>query len=124
MKIHFGKDSMNNLGQSLDRIIERNDQLKHVSKNSLEYGDFVFVKTRNSLYKIRKAENNLYEVWGGWFDRKGISPQRLSIRGCTWGGSIINIGMVAACGLCLEFGNNLITSPVTGIILIKSDKLN
>jgi hypothetical protein len=115
---------MNKRGQSLDRIIERIDKLKHISKNSLEYGDFIFVRTRNSIYKMRKAEEDLYEVWGGWFDRKGLSPKRLTIRGCTWGGSVINISMAAACGLCLEFGNNLITSPVIGIILIKSYKLN
>ncbi len=115
---------MNKPGQSLDRIIERIDQLKQISKNDLEHGDFIFVKTRNSVYHIRKAEDNLYEVSGGWFDRNGISPHRLTIRGCTWGGSIINIRMAAACGFCLEFGNNLVTSPVNKIILFKSNKLN
>jgi hypothetical protein len=120
----FGKANMNKPGQSLDRIIERIDQLKQISKNDLEHGDFIFVKTRNSVYYIRKAEENLYEVSGGWFDRNGISPHRLTIRGCTWGGSIINIRIAAACGLCLEFGNNLVTSPVNKIILFKSNKLN
>ena len=115
---------MNKTGPSLERIVAANDKLKHVTKNCLEYGDFVYVSTRNSVYKIRKAEENYYEVSGGWFDRKGLSPYRLTIRGCTWGGSVINIGMIAACGLCLEFGNNLITSPVSKIILIKSDKFN
>jgi hypothetical protein len=112
------------MGQSLERIIESNDQLKHVSKNSLEYGDFIFVKTCNSVYKIRKAEENLYEVSGGWFDRKGISPALLTIRGCTWGGSAINTSIAAACGLYLEFGNNLITSPIRTIIVFKSTRLN
>ena len=115
---------MNKPGQSLDRIVEKNDQLKHISKQELEPGDFIFVKTRNSVYKICKAEGDLYQVAGGWFDRQGISPQQLTIRGCTWGGSVINIQMAAVCGLCLEFGNNLITSPVRKIILFKSNKLN
>ena len=115
---------MVNSGSSLEHIIESNNRLQHVTKNCLDYGDFIYVSTRNSVYKIRKAEENYYEVSGGWFDRQGISPHRLTIRGCTWGGSVINIGMVAACGLCLEFGNNLITSPINKIILIKSEKFN
>jgi len=112
------------LGQSLDRIVEKIDQLRYISKQELAPGDYIFVKTRNSIYKIRKAEGDLYQVSGGWFDRHGISPHQLTIRGCTWGGSIINIQMAAGIGLCLEFGNNLITSPVSKIIMFKFNKLN
>jgi hypothetical protein len=90
----------------------------------LDTGDYVFVKTRNSLYSICKRADDLFEVSGGWFDRKGLSPAVLAIRGCTWGGSIINMGIVAARGLFIEFGNNLTTSPIRKIVVIKSRQLN
>ena len=82
------------------------------------------VKTHNSLYTIRKVEEKLYEISGGWFDKKGLSPSKMIIRGCTWGGSVIHINMLAACGLCLEFGNNVITSPINQIIVIRGKNLN
>jgi len=114
----------NRFGMNLDRIVNQIDEFQKVQKGSLEPGDYVFVKTLNSLYSICKREDSLYEVCGGWFDRKGLSPAVLSIRGCTWGGSIINMGIVAARGLFLEFGNNLITSPISKIVVFKSRQLN
>ena len=114
----------NRFGMNLDRIVNQIDEFQKVQKNMLEPGDYVFVKTRNSLYSIVKREDDLFEVSGGWFDRKGLSPAVLPIRGCTWGGSVINIGVVAARGLFLEFGNNLTTSPIRQIVVIKSRQLN
>ena len=86
--------------------------------------DYLLVKTGNSLYTIKKVDDKLYEISGGWFDRNGLSPSRLTIRGCTWGGSIIHINMVAACGLSMEFGNNVITSPVKQVIHFKAENMN
>ena len=117
-------NSKNRYGMNLARIVEQIDEIHKVHKNTLEPGDYVFVKTINSLYSICKREDNLFEVRGGWFDRKGLSPAVLSIRGCTWGGSIINLGIVAARGLILEFDNNLTTSPIRKIVVIKSKQLN
>jgi hypothetical protein len=116
--------SINRYGLNLRKILERTDELQKVPKESLEPGDYVFVKTHNSVYSICKRKDGLFEICGGWFDRKGISPAVLSIRGCTWGGSIINLGIVAACGLFLEFSNNLITSPIRKIVVIKAKQLN
>ena len=115
---------INRYGMSLDTAVKQAEEVDKVQKCQLKSGDYVIVKTVNSLYSIRKREDNLYEVKGGWFDRKGLSPAVLSIRGCTWGGSIINLGIVAARGLFIEFGNNLITSPIRKIIVIKSRQLN
>jgi hypothetical protein len=111
-------------GYNLEKIVSRMDSVQHVPRESLQQGDLIYIKTLNSVYTIRKTENNLYEVSGGWFDRKGMSPATMTIRGCSWGGSIINISMVAACGLYLEFGNNLITSPIREIIVVKSNQMN
>ena len=115
---------INKFGISLDDIVHRVDDIQNVAKSSLEPGDYVFVKTVNSVYSICKREDNLFEVRGGWFDRKGLSPAIIPIRGCTWGGSIINLGIIAARGLFLEFGNNLTTSPISKIFVIKSTQLN
>ena len=116
--------SDNKFGISLDDVIHRLEDIQQVPKGSLSPGDYVFVKTINSLYSICKRDDQLFEVRGGWFDRKGLSPAVIPIRGCTWGGSIINLGVVAARGLYLEFGNNLITSPISKIVVIKSRELN
>jgi hypothetical protein len=115
---------MNKFGYNLEKIVHRMDDVKQVPKSSLQTGDTLYIRTLNSTYTIRKTEQELYEVSGGWFDRQGISPAIMTIRGCTWGGSVINIGIVAACGLYIEFGNNLITSPIRQIIIIKSNQLN
>lgn len=118
------ENNRHKFGHNLADLVSNTENIKHVAKNSLDFGDYVLAMTNNSIYKIRKAEENLFEVSGGWFERKGISPSKMVIRGCTWGGSVINIGMVAACGLCLEFGNNLITTPIQKIVVIKADRLN
>lgn len=111
-------------GHHLETILSYADQLQQIPKASLNWGDVVLVATQNSIYRIRKMESNLYEVSGGWFDRKGVSPAILTVRGCTWGGSIIKVDIVAACGLCLEFGNRLITSPIQKIVVIKFRNMN
>jgi len=53
-----------------------------------------------------------------------MSPVTTSIAGCTWGGSSIKVNIVAACGLCLEFGNRLITSPIQRIIVVRRENLS
>jgi hypothetical protein len=115
---------INRYGMNFGKVVEQTDAIEKVSKYSLDPGDYVFVKTHNSVYSIFKREDNLFEICGGWFDRKGLSPAVLAIRGCTWGGSIINMGIVAARGLFLEFGNNLTTSPIRKIVVIKARQLN
>lgn len=115
---------MDKFGFNLEKIVSRSDRIDKVAKDGLMPGDYVMVKTTNSIYTIRKQDNNLYEVQGGWFDQQGLSPATLTIKGCTWGGSIIHIGLVAACGLYIEFGNNVITSPISKIVVIKSRQLN
>lgn len=99
-------------------MVQAVDKLQAVKKADLRAGDWVCVKTRNSVYTIRVLDNGKYAVSGGWFDRKGLSPMITPVAGCTWGGSIIKIDIVAACGLRLEFGNRLITSPIRKIFVL------
>ena len=115
---------MKKLGQSLDKIVARTDHLKQIYKADLNFGDVVRVTTCNSDYVIRVLEDGFYLVSGGWFDHRGLSPIRLRITGCTWGGSVIKLDIVAACGLCLEFGNRVVTSPIHKVYLFRGEGQN
>ncbi len=108
------------LGMSLSNLVETADSLHQVEKTNLHRGDCVFVKTHNSIYTVKVLDHGWFEVSGGWFDKKGVSPARVQIHGCTWGGKAIKIDVVAACGLCLEFGNRVVTSPVQRIIVFQN----
>lgn len=95
--------------------------LSAVLKSELRSGDWVRVATRNSVYWICALGNGLYSVSGGWFDRKGLSPLPVSINGCTWGGSAIKQDIVAAPGLFLEFGNQVQTTRIVNVRVIRSE---
>ena len=103
-------------GVALSSIVDSAESILQVRKSDLKAGDRIYVKTKNSVYVIQVMENNRCLVSGGWFDKKGLSPVHTKIVGCTWGGSSIKIDIVAACGLCVEFGNRLVTSPIKKII--------
>ena len=108
------------IGQSLEKIVEAAIHLKQVQKGNLQYGDLVIVITRNSTYSIRVLDDDLFQISGGWFDQKGLSPMITTIRGCTWGGAVIKVDIIAACGLCLEFGNRVVTTTVQKVYVIPS----
>ena len=100
-------------------IAEHVDQFDAVYKQELQFGDCVRVRTLNSTYSIQVLGDDLYSVSGGWFDHEGSSPFKTGINGCTWGGRAIKVDMVAACGLFLEFGNQLMTTRIQKIDVIR-----
>ncbi|MBI4549050.1 MAG: hypothetical protein HY707_13790 [Ignavibacteriae bacterium] len=108
---------MTRYGLSLATLVKQANNLRQVYKANLHPGDWLIVKTCNSIYRLHVQSNGNIHVSGGWFDRKGLSPMKVKINGCTWGGSAIKIDIAAACGLCLEFGNKVITSPIQKIVL-------
>lgn len=103
---------MKKQGHNLQKIIECSDHLQTIQKSDLQFGDRLFVSTKNSTYSILILNENYCLVSGGWFDRKGLSPMKTTIAGCTWGGSIIKVDIVVAQGLCLEFGNRVVTTAI------------
>ncbi len=111
------------LAPTLNALVCSAEGLKEIRRQDLSPGDRVIVRTQNSLYSIRVNGEGTFTISGGWFDRKGLSPTTTRINGCTWGGSAIKIDTVAACGLCLEFGNRLITSSIKKIFLIRREQL-
>jgi len=111
-------------GQNLSTLVDTTDRLKQIPKVNIHKGDCLLVQTTNSVYTIQSLGDDTFLISGGWFDRKGKSPMKIRINGCTWGGSVIKIDIVAACGLCLEFGNRVVTTPVQKIFLLPSGNLN
>ena len=107
---------------TLDARMAHSSFLRAVHKNELRSGDWVRVSTRNSVYWICALGDGLYSVSGGWFDRKGLSPQPISINGCTWGGSAIKRDIIAAPGLFLEFGNQVQTTRIQDVRLIRREE--
>jgi len=111
-------------GHSLEKIVDGAMHLKQVRKDDLQFGDVVLITTRNSDYSVCVLDNQHYIVSGGWFARKGLSPTKVSIIGCTWGGSIIKVDTLAACGLRLEFGNRVITTTIRKVRVIRGGSKN
>jgi hypothetical protein len=105
--------------RTVNAIVEQARQTRPVRKSDLHCGDCVLVTTENSIYSIRVLEGSTYSIRGGWFDRQGASPVRISIAGCTWGGSVIRNDILAACGLHLEFGNRVVTSRILEFQVIR-----
>ena len=118
------KNNMQKVGHNLEKIVKGVIHLKQIKKSGLQYGDLAIIHTRNSVYYIYVLNNGLYQVSGGWFDHHGLSPMKIKITGCTWGGSVIKMDIVAACGLCLEFGNRVVTSPIQKVCVIPFSSLN
>jgi hypothetical protein len=108
--------------RTLDAIVEHTARLDAVRKADLDLGDQVLVTTRNSTYSIQVLQDGLFSVSGGWFDRQGLSPLQVGINGCTWGGRAIKLDIVAARGLHLEFGNQVVTSRIVEFEVIRCRK--
>ena len=105
--------------RTVNAILGQARLCRPVRKADLGCGSRVIVATENSVYSIDVLEDATYSVRGGWFDRQGLSPVRISIAGCTWGGTVIKNDIVAACGLHLEFGNRVVTSRIREVHVIR-----
>ena len=105
--------------RTVDALVQHATILDSIPKADLRSGDQVLVETENSIYTIAVLEDSSYAISGGWFDRQGVSPARISIVGCTWGGSAVKRDVVAALGLRLEFGNRVVTTRIREVRLIR-----
>ncbi len=107
--------------RTLDGILRHSEEAFYARKAELSPGDQVVVATENSVYSIVAGEDSTYSVRGGWFDRHGPTPARVSIHGCTWGGSVIQTNVLAGRGLRLEFANGVVTSPIRDFLVIRAE---
>jgi hypothetical protein len=106
--------TLNDLGQFVER-------LPATRKQDLEPGDCVIVSTKNSVYRLQALGGNLFHASGGWFDRTS-SPCTVSVNGCTFGGLAIGTDIVAAIGLFLEFGNNVSTTRIQDVRVVRLNR--
>jgi hypothetical protein len=110
--------------RTVNAMLDQVGRIESVRKADLRKGDRLLVSTENSVYSIRVHEDATYSISGGWFDHQGLSPARIPIAGCTWGGSVIRCDIVAACGLRLEFGNRVVTSPIREVRVVREEGLD
>jgi len=105
--------------RTLDRIAAQAPDLRGVWKRDLEAGDWVIVRTRNSVYTLVVLTDGKFAVGGGWFQASPNAPERVGVLGCTWGGRAILTGMVAAPGMFLEFDNDVRTTQIRDVKVIR-----
>ena len=98
--------------QSLERLASAAAVVDGVRAGDLEPGDFLVIRTRNSVYVLRVNADGTFDAEGGWFSREDASGLGLKVAGCTWGGSAILTRMIAAPGMFLEFGNRVRTTRI------------
>lgn len=106
-------------GRSLAALAAEAERLAAITRSALRPGDWVVVTTRNSVYSLCLLEDGSYSVAGGWFDRSGLSPQRVGVAGCTFGGRAIHSDVVAAPGLFLEFDNQVTTTRIREVRVLR-----
>ena len=82
-------------------------------------GDWVIVRTRNSTYSLLANGDGTFDATGGWFSREEQSGARLRVAGCTWGGTAILTRMIAAPGMFLEFANNVRTTRICEVRVLR-----
>jgi hypothetical protein len=105
--------------RTLGSIVAQTRSAGVVRREDLGFGDRVTVCTRNSVYALWSLGDGTFAVSGGWFDRQSLSPAVVTINGCTHGGSAIRQDVVAAPGLFLEFGNNVSTTRIRGVNVVR-----
>ncbi len=90
-------------------------------KRDLNPGDRVLVWTRNSVYCLHALGGDRFMVTGGWFEQNPCS-RMVTVNGCTYGGSAIRSDIVAARGLFLEFGNNVSTTRIQSVRVLRCNE--
>ena len=105
---------------TLEQLAARAPDCSGVRESDVLPGDWIIIRTKNSTYTLRANGDGTFDASGGWFSRRERSGERLRIAGCTWGGSALLIGMIAAPGMCLEFANRVTTTRIRAIHHIRS----
>jgi hypothetical protein len=105
--------------RTLDQIAASAGAIEGVRARDVHAGDWLIVRTRNSVYAAAAVGDGTYDVAGGWFSGTRTNL-RVGIAGCTWGGGAIHTGLVAAPGMFLEFANGVRTTRIQHVRLIRA----
>ena len=108
-----------NAAHSLDAVSRHARTIQGVWADDLAAGDWVVVRTRNSVYTLAVLGGGRFQVAGGWFAAHQAESEPVGLQGCTWGGHAILTRMVAAPGMCIEFDNGVRTTRVREVRLIR-----
>jgi hypothetical protein len=98
--------------RTLDRMVEVSGAIDGVWADAVRPGDWIVVRTRNSMYSLAALGQGWYRAAGGWFDGRGADELDVRIAGCTWGGAAIHTRVAAAVGMFLEFDNGVRTTRI------------
>jgi len=105
--------------RTLTRLASAAQVLDGIWKRDARRGDWIVARTKNSTYTLAVLDENTVAVSGGWFGGASPAENRVQISGCTWGGSAILTGMLAAPGMCIEFSNGVRTTRVRDVQIIR-----
>lgn len=105
--------------RTLDRLIENSLDIDGIWGRDVQPGDWIVVHTRNSVYSLNANGDGSYQAAGGWFAAEQCDNMRVRVVGCTWGGSAIHTGLLAAPGLFIEFDNGVRTTRIREVRLIR-----
>lgn len=106
--------------RTLDTLIEHGRGVPGIRTHHVAAGDWVVVRTLNSLYSMSVAADGTYRVAGGWFAAHGAEATPVRVLGCTWGGPALHTGLVAAPGMYLEFSNGVRTTRIRDVRHIRA----
>lgn len=109
------------LARTLQGLARQSRELRGIRRSDLAWGEAVLVRTKNSEYCLTPTLDGAYFVTGGWFGRSSTPVCKVTINGCTFGGSAICSDLVAAPGLFLEFGNGVRTTRIQEVICLSRD---
>jgi|SRR5688572_7236676 hypothetical protein len=105
---------------TLERMADNARTIQGVWAADLKAGDWVIVRTKNSVYTLASLGDGRFQVSGGWFTSHGGYARLVRVLGCTWGGRAILTDMVAAPGMFLEFDNGVQTTRVQHVKVLRS----
>lgn len=104
---------------TLDAISHQSRTIQGVWADDVQAGDWVVVRTRNSVYSLAALGGGRFQATGGWFAAQDAESTPVCVNGCTWGGHAILTRMVAAPGMCIEFDNGVRTTRVRDVRLLR-----
>jgi hypothetical protein len=103
-------------------LAERLEQVPKVYIPSLATGTIIRVVTENSTYTLNllNPAECLVEARGGYFARRKREPCRVTVMGCSCGGSMLYKGYLIA-GLVCEFEGDVVTTMIREISIALSN---
>jgi len=105
---------------TLEKMADNARNIPGVWSGDLKAGDWVIVRTKNSVYTLCALGGGRFQASGGWFESHGGYPRLVRVLGCTWGGRAILTDMIAAPGMFLEFDNGVQTTRVQHVKVLRS----